>query len=114
MNKKQATAKADKLFSAHIRSAGRCFARGQGPTECNGNLQCCHVMSRRYRAIRWNEDNAVCMCAAHHYYYTNKPLEWEQLCRDDPWIDWDDLRHCALNCPPMDPYAVIERYTGSQ
>lgn len=111
MKRAAANRKADLLFAKHIReSASMCFAMGIEPTACNGNKQCCHVMSRRYRAIRWNEDNAVAMCAAHHMYFTHNPLEWEQFCRDEG-IDWDDLRHCALTCPPMDPFDVIERYS---
>jgi hypothetical protein len=107
MNKQQATKKADKLFSERIREEAICWAKYETPPACNGNIQCCHVMSRRYRAIRWSEDNAVAMCAAHHLYYTLHPLEWEDLCRQSSFVDWDALRRRALDDPPMDPFDVI-------
>ena len=68
----------------------------------------------RYRAIRWLRENAVCMCAAHHLYYTHHPLEWEDFCIGlrGP-TRYDELRRMGLNDPPMDPFDVIERLSGA-
>jgi hypothetical protein len=103
---------ADKLFSEFVREqASGCWAFGERLL-CNGALQCCHIMSRRYRAIRWDYPaNAVAMCGAHHTYYTHHPLEWEDLCRRQG-VEWDLLRARALNDRPMDPDEVIAILRG--
>lgn len=69
--------KADKLFSLAIRSVGKC-------ANCGGteNLQCAHVISRSYWPTRWDEDNAVCLDARCHIYFTHRPLEWEDWVND--------------------------------
>lgn len=112
MNKTQAKKKADVLFSKHIRSRERCELASYRRVACNGNLQCCHIRSRSYMAIRWADDNALSGCGAHHVYFTHHPLEWEQWCRDRG-IDYDALRLRGLNDPPMDPFDVIEALSGS-
>lgn len=102
--------RADVAFSKHVRERdGRCVPAEWFPEiRCNGNLQCCHLVSRRYHAIRWAEDNAVAGCAAHHMYGTHKPLEWNAAI-SAAGIDLWDLTQRALNDPPQDPAEVIER-----
>ena len=68
--------KADGLFSKIIRTYGRCRRCGS-----ISNLQCAHIVSRWYHAVRWDFDNAVCLCSGCHVYYTYRPLEWEE------WVD---------------------------
>lgn len=69
--------KADAAFSRHIRERdGRCRICNRGPA-----AQCCHIVSRNYRQVRWNEANAVAGCAKCHVKFTHRPLEW---------IDWID------------------------
>lgn len=66
-------AQADALFSKFIRTRdGRCVECGT--TEF---LQCAHIISRSYKTIRVDPDNAVALCRAHHTYFTHHPLEWE-------------------------------------
>ena len=92
--KKQLRATADKLFSASIRARGKCEAKGfsggwlkgarvKNPltVRCGGALQCAHLVPRRYLSVRWDQDNAACLCAAHHSYFTYFPLEHEQFCK---------------------------------
>lgn len=101
-------AAADKLFSQLVRERGYCAAGGER-FDCAGNLQCCHVVSRRYRAIRWDLSNAIPMCAAHHIYFTHHPLEWET------WWDGQmpgflaSLKYRALNDPPEKPAEALAR-----
>ncbi len=94
------TSRADTLFSRHIRGMydGMCWAMGH-KFDCSGYIQCCHIISRRYRALRWAEANARPMCSAHHLYFTHHPLEWEDYCRERG-IDWNNLRYMALHDPP--------------
>ena len=84
--------KCDKLFSEIIRKAGRCL-------RCSStyNLQCAHIFTRGYYTIRWDLDNAVCLCSKCHVYFTFKPLQWEDFIR--PHIGetkWQELRQKAL------------------
>jgi hypothetical protein len=104
------TKKADALFSKAVRSRGKCEMAGLFPKiKCNGVLQCAHIISRRYRAIRWDESNAFCACAAHHLYQTHHPLEFETE-MEQRWPNlWWDLRQSALQLAPMDAAAVIAR-----
>ena len=108
-----ARAKADKAFSLWVRERdGRCVVRDWFPAiACNGRLQCCHVVSRRYHAVRWVPENAVAGCAAHHLYGTHHPLEWEEAVKH-AGIDLNNLRYLALNDPPQDPDAVLEWLKG--
>ena len=110
MNKKQAVKKADELFSKEVRSVGYCEAQHITEPLCLGELQCAHIRSRRYMAIRWDRTNAVCLCGQHADYFTGHPLEWEEFVVGlrGPYA-YDRLRQKGLNNPPQDPFEVIER-----
>lgn len=44
-----------------------------------GNLQWAHVLSRRHKSMRWNPDNAMCLCAGCHLHWHHEPamaLDW--------------------------------------
>lgn len=93
---------ADRLFSADARERhGACYQCGTP-----NRLQWAHIFSRRYSAIRWAEDNYFILCSGCHTYFTHRPAEWEQFCRDHG-VAWDQLRRRALTGSPMDPAAVI-------
>jgi len=83
--------RADTAFAKHIRATD-CAAE---PPHA-GNIQCAHIISRSYKTIRTNPDNAVALCAKHHVYFTHHPLEWKQ------WVDeqypgrWEQLTETAL------------------
>jgi len=78
--------KADKLFSAYIRRKGECELAGKDNITCGGNLQCAHIETRGAHAIRWDVDNALCICAGHHVWYTNNPSAWDKIiAREFPW-----------------------------
>ena len=72
---KRLKAKADRLFSQHIRSLGRCEAQGH-QVDCSTKLECAHWISRRYSWTRTCEDNAFCLCSAHHRWFTANPTEF--------------------------------------
>lgn len=61
----------DRLFSLIIRALGRCERCGS----TTGQLQCAHIMSRRYTATRCEYENAWCACAACHRFLTENPHE---------------------------------------
>jgi len=45
------------------------------------NLQCAHFRSRRKKATRWDEDNAIALCFGHHQYFHENPREFEEFMR---------------------------------
>jgi hypothetical protein len=65
--------KADKLFSEIIRSVGRCENCGKG---AGIQLQTAHWISRRYANTRTDFDNAFCLCAGCHRFFTADPTAW--------------------------------------
>lgn len=77
----QLRAKCDRLFAEHIRSHGECEVvgspKGLVPGNCSERLQCAHIISRKEFGTRWDVSNAVCLCSAHHTYFTNHQLRWE-------------------------------------
>jgi hypothetical protein len=76
-NKKRIINRLDKLFSEAIRKAGKCEASGQGQMTCSQQLQAAHIFSRSHKATRWDLENAVCMCSAHHLFWAHKePYEF--------------------------------------
>lgn len=99
---KGAKAKADKLFSLIVRSRGEC--QDCGRTE---NLQCAHIISRRFSNTRCDEKNAFCLCAKCHHFFTDHPVAFgiwveEQIGRQCYWllqlqahkttkVDWTDV-----------------------
>jgi hypothetical protein len=71
----------DKLFSELIRTRDDWMCRACGSVRL---IQCGHLVSRRYRATRWAEDNAVALCSRCHMRWTHDPLGWEAWC-DERW-----------------------------
>ena len=101
--------KADRLFSLQIRAYGECEAAGY-QIECSSTLQCCHIISRRYAWTRTYEANAVCMCAAHHLFFTSRPVEWGQWVLDNRGEDvYEKIRERSLRREKFDWAAEVER-----
>lgn len=103
--KSHALKRADDKFSRLIRGLGLvewvgCYGRTEfwkGPEfECAGSMQCCHLFSRRYRNTRWHTENAVPMCAAHHKWFDENPIEREDMIK--AWLGdkYEPLRRKAL------------------
>jgi hypothetical protein len=96
------------VFSKLVRRVGRCEALEAWPHECKGPLQCAHIVSRSYRNVRWDRNNALCLCAAAHMRFTHRPLEWERLVLDIIGPDeYDDLKRRALTWNRVDYNAVL-------
>lgn len=105
-----AHAKADRVLAAYVKARDQGCA-AEGPH--GGSLQWAHIISRRYRAVRWNSDNGVTLCARHHTYFTHRPLEWAA------WVEarigaeaFAALRRDALNGSRPDIAAVIKVFGG--
>jgi len=96
-----AVKEADRLFSLEARQLGTCQGHmgfWTGPVfDCAGSLQCCHLISRRYRNTRWNHLNRVILCGAHHRWLDTNPLQKEDMMK--LWLgpDYELLRNLALS-----------------
>ena len=75
--KKSEKAKKDREFSATIRSIGYCEKCGNTTT-----LQCCHIFSRRFVNMRWDERNVLCLCAKCHFWGHDNPLLFAEFVKD--------------------------------
>lgn len=71
---KGAKGKATKLHAQLVRSIGVCENCGSTET-----LQCAHIISRKYSWTRTALDNAFCLCAGCHHYFTANPLEFARF-----------------------------------
>lgn len=71
---------ATKLHSEIVRARGACEACGS-----TRNLQCAHIISRRYAHTRTEIDNALALCASCHIRFTEWPLEFAEFVNE----------HCA-------------------
>ena len=68
---KGAKGKATKLHALIVRSRGRCEKCGSRHV-----LQCAHIISRKYSWTRTDLDNAFCLCASCHRFFTDNPVEF--------------------------------------
>lgn len=88
--------KADKLWSLFIRQRdGSCRRCGRGPGEVT--LQAAHVISRRYKAIRWDERNGLALCVGCHHWGHKQPVEFDWWVQEVIGKDtYEALRTAAL------------------
>ena len=93
--------KATRLHALIIRDHGSCM-------KCHTThaLQCAHIISRKYSHTRTDLDNAFCLCASCHMYFTDNPVEFGQFTieqigdpaydllltkrRDTSKVDWEE------------------------
>lgn len=54
---------------------------------CKGSLQWAHIIGREAHWIRHDEDNALLLCAAEHFYFTQRHVEWVLYIGDERYID---------------------------
>lgn len=81
LSRKGLIKKLDKIFADKVKAAGKCQLKGLDHISCNGNLQCMHIVSRKYKVLRWSNLNALAGCQAHHYWYTSNSWDWNELIR---------------------------------
>lgn len=92
-DRQKAIDRCDKLCGNIVRSVGKCES---GRTEHSGALQWCHGFSRSYHAVRWDPRNSWAMCQGCHFYFTIRPLEWDQWMLDKLGDEYQPLRQLAL------------------
>lgn len=109
---KTAKAKADILFSKSIRSYGWCENCGESEY---AQLQCAHWISRRYSWTRTYEDNAYCLCASCHSWFTAHPTEfgrWAIAMRGE--AVYQEVLARSQRRDKFDWFAELERLQGAK
>ncbi len=102
---KGAKGKCDALFSRLVRSPGVCLRCGS-----TSNLQCAHIISRRYSATRCDTRNAWCLCAACHRRLTDWPREHSYFITETIGSEvYEELRRKAETVTKMDWEMEYER-----
>jgi len=73
----------DAAFSLKIRVRGICEWHW-----CKGyQLQTAHIFSRKNYSTRWDEDNAVCLCAKCHFFAHQNPVLFTEFIQDHLGIE---------------------------
>ncbi len=107
MTPKAAKAKATKLHAQLVRARGQCQSCGK-----TSDLQCAHIISRRYSATRTLLENAFCLCAGCHMRFTEWPLEFAEFVDVKIGPDaYEGLRSLALSHVKVDWFGEVERLT---
>ena len=110
LSRKGLKLKADRLFSAYIRSRGKCEWCG----ETNNTLQCAHIFSRRFLVTRWDELNALCLDAKCHFKAHHKPLEFAEFVKDHLGEKkyYKLMRKAKTSVKKVDLKEVCRKYTN--
>lgn len=71
----------DKVFSDLVRLRANyiCEHCGRGDSD-KALLHCAHIVGRKWKGGRWWGDNAVCLHASCHAYFTDHPWEFGVWC----------------------------------
>ena len=71
---------ADVAFSKAVR-----LSRGMRCENCgrnDGQIECCHIIGRREKTVRWDTLNAVALCHSCHRAFTENPLDFTAWLRE--------------------------------
>ena len=71
---------ADDAFSRALRRS-----RGDQCEHCkiiDAKMECAHIYGRRFKSVRWDTLNALCLCHTCHRKFTESPLDFEKWLRE--------------------------------
>lgn len=89
--------RATRLHSLIVRARGRCERCGS-----TSNLQCAHIIKRRFSATRCDVANAWCLCASCHFRLETHPDEHMAFVAQTIGMErFDELKVRALAGPTM-------------
>ena len=99
---------ADCLKAAHDHTCERCGKQGRMETS--------HVYGRRHRTIRWDKQNANCLCNYCHRIWHENPLESFQWFIDAFGQERDEIliekRNSRLKVPKSEEKAIKAHYVA--
>ena len=101
--------KLDKIVSEIVRSQGRCVRCGKVE-----NLQCCHIFSRANRAVRWDLDNLLCMCAGCHFWSHANPTLFAEFVKTHLGDKYNTLKDHAKAIRKRALWELEELYLSFQ
>jgi len=85
--------KKDAVFSDLIRLRVNYTCENCG--HCEGGksqaIQCAHIISRKYKLVRYHPDNAFCLCASCHMNFTDHPLLFADFVREKQGSELPDI-----------------------
>lgn len=90
--KSSLTKKLDKICSEIVRARGKCQRCGKIEY-----LQTAHIFGRRYRILRWNLGNLLCLCYPCHFIFAHQnPVEFVEWVKDLIGFDnYEEIRKLA-------------------
>lgn len=92
--KKSLTNKLDRECSRIIRSQGSCLRCGNTTYSL---LQCCHIFSRKNRAVRFDFKNLLCLCAGCHFWVHQNPTLFGEFVKEWLGAEYNLLKHRATS-----------------
>ena len=100
----------DREFSKLVRSRGVCEMMGhEKPCSSKETHQCAHIYSRRHINIRWDKKNALCLCAAHHWWVHDNPLDFSAWINKYRSKDVDYLKQKRNTIEKIDYKDTLEK-----
>lgn len=105
--------RADALFSINVRQYGQCQLRGLDKVKCSSVLQCAHIETRGNMALRYDQQNALCICAGHHIWYTYHPTAFNELILEffpSQWKYVEEHKHKIVHLTREDYETIINQY----
>lgn len=89
---------------------GRLFDGGPGVQVTHkGHLQGCHIISRTYHGVAFSLADIVTGCQAHHRFYTDHDLEWEEYWLKTDYDRWTRLKLVARSYA-ANPFPKVDLY----
>lgn len=92
----------DLTFSKIVRARGFCEKCGN-----TSNLQCAHIISRRFSNTRCVAANALCLCAGCHHYFTDHPVEWGMFVVHEMSVNYGELQRLSQSTAKVDWKALL-------
>lgn len=100
--------KLDQLFSLWIRDRDGCCRRCGTTNRC----QAAHIVSRRYRAVRWLPENCITLCVGCHHWWHMNPLEAELwIISEIGGATFASIRQKALSMEKQDLDELIRKFS---
>lgn len=107
-SRKALTRQADELASRIVRARGHCEMKVLAPElACAGQPQAAHIVGRSFRSTRWDLDNILASCAAHHMFFTHHPAAF-YLALEKVWPGLLDMLWTRAQVPWDKQYPIAE------
>jgi hypothetical protein len=116
VNKSALKRKADKLFSLHVRSYGRCELYGMMGVNCSSQLQTMHIVGRANLRLRYDDNNVFCGCSGHHVWFSFHPEKFWEMVQNNFPTKYEYIvkyRNEKVKATPQFYQEVIDKYSTS-